>query len=70
LFAVYVVAVATPLELVFPVVVFVVLRNVPLAPVAGAVNVTGVPAVSTVLPNESSTVAIRTVVKADPIVLL
>jgi hypothetical protein len=42
-FAVNVVAVARPLALVVVVVVFVPLANVPLAPLAGAVNVTDTP---------------------------
>ena len=57
--AVNVVAVATPLTLVFAVTVSVPLAKVPVAPVAGAVNVTAVPATNTGLPLASSTVALK-----------
>jgi hypothetical protein len=61
-FAVNAVAVATPLAFVVAFVVFVPFANVPLAPLAGAVNVTV--AFGTRLPPESLTVACNNVAKA------
>ena len=54
---------ATPLALVVAAVVLVVLTNVPLAPVVGAVNVTDVPVARIGLPWASSTVALNGVAK-------
>jgi hypothetical protein len=64
--AVKVLEVATPAAFVRAAVVIVPLANVPLAPLAGAVNVTEVLAVSTGLPCESSIVAARGLVNAVP----
>jgi hypothetical protein len=63
------VVVATPLVLVVVESVSVPLRKVPLAPLAGAVNVTVVPPTSTGFPCESSIVALRGFVKAVPTVV-
>jgi hypothetical protein len=52
--------------LVVAVVVFVVLANVPEAPLTGAVKTTDVPEVNTGLPPASSTVAVNVVPKGTP----
>jgi hypothetical protein len=57
---------ATPDAFVGARVVTVPLRNVPLAPLLGAVNVTVVPETSTGLPLASSIVAVKGFVKAVP----
>jgi hypothetical protein len=68
--AVKAVVVATPALLVVVEFVIVVLANVLLAPLAGAVNVIRVPPTSTGFPKASSTVALKGVMKTAPSVAL